>query len=82
MAENHDPKGIITEKVVISDLLNACPQAEEVLRKHLGSGALCMPGAKTETIEFLAAMNDAHVYPILDELNQVCKVKPSKFGHF
>ncbi len=73
---------VINEKVVINDLLHACPQAEEILIKYLGRHAMCMPGSKTETIEFLAAMNDTHVHPILEELNQVCKVAPSKFGHF
>ncbi|MFQ5465453.1 MAG: hypothetical protein ACE5EI_05955 [Thermodesulfobacteriota bacterium] len=73
---------VITEKVVIEDLLQACPQAEAVLRKYLGSRALCVPGSKTETIEFLAAMHDTHVHPIIDELNEVCKVKPLKLGHF
>lgn len=83
----HDDHGhsidlVITEKVVIKDLLHACPQAEEVIKKYLGKSALSIPGAKTETIEFLAAMHDSHVHPIVEELNQVCKVKPPKVGHF
>lgn len=86
MAGNHghdDHKDwVVTEKVVISDLLNTCPQAEEIIRKHLGPRALCIPGAKTETIEFLSAMHDYHCHYILEEINQVCKTAPSKFGHF
>jgi len=84
MAGNHDHDeiGAITEKMVIRDIINACPQAEAILRKHLGAAALCIPGAWTESLEFLAAMNDYHTHIILKELNQVCKVSPSKTGHF
>jgi hypothetical protein len=73
---------VITDKVVISDLLQACPQAEEILIKYLGRRALCMPGSKTETLEFLSAMNDIHIHALLEELNEVCKIAPTKTGHF
>lgn len=79
---HHEVEGVITGKVVVSDLLQACPQAEAVLIKHLGKKAIIVPGAKTETIEFLCAMNDYHEYILVAELNEVCKQAPSKVGHF
>jgi hypothetical protein len=83
MAGGHDDeKGVITEKMIIKDIIHACPQAETVIKKHLGAAALSVPGSWTESLEFLAAMNDYHTAIILKELNQVCKVTPSKTGHF
>jgi len=79
---NHEEEGAITGKVVVNDLLQVCPQAEAILIKHLGKAAIAVPGSRTETIEFLCAMNDYHLYIILPELNEVCKVPPSKVGHF
>lgn len=83
MAGKHDTsKYLVTEKVIVQDLLNACPQAEAILKSYMGSGVLCIPGAKTESIEFLAAMHDTHVHDMLDEINQICKIPPKKAGHF
>jgi hypothetical protein len=78
--EHHD--WVITGKVIVEDLLNACPQAEHVFKKHLGENALAIPGAKTEAIEFLAAMHDYHEHILLEELNEVCTTAPRKTGHF
>ena len=86
MAGGHDEKHhhdrVITGKIIVKDLLNACPQAEEVIKRHLGRAALSIPGSKTESIEFLAAMYDYHEEDLLQELNQVCRTAPSKVGHF
>ncbi|HHL40412.1 MAG TPA: hypothetical protein ENJ37_07890 [Deltaproteobacteria bacterium] len=75
-------KGPITEKVVIKDLVEVCPEAVDIIKKHLGENCLSFPGSQTETIEFLAAMNDSHPYALLDELNETCKTPPKKTGHF
>lgn len=80
--KHHEEEGVITGKVIVSDLLKACPQAEAVLIKHLGRAAIAVPGARTEAIEFLCAMNDYHEYILVAELNEVCKMSPSKVGHF
>lgn len=80
--DHHEEEGVITGKMIVMDILKACPQAEAVIIKHLGPLALSMPGARTEALEFLAAMNDYHEYKLLEELNQVCKVRPRKAGHF
>lgn len=82
MAGDHDVKGAITEKMIVKDIIHACPQADKIIRKHLGSAALAMPGSLTESLEFLAAMNDYHTHVILKELNEVCQIPPSKTGHF
>jgi len=73
---------IITNKMIVQDVLNACPQSRAVFDKHLGSYALCIPGVKTEAIEVVAAMSDYHESKLLEELNQVCKQLPKKTGHF
>lgn len=80
--KHHHVEGVITGKVIVSDLLHACPQAEAVLIKHLGKAAISVPGARTEAIEFLCAMNDYHEDILVAELNEVCKKAPSKVGHF
>ncbi len=82
MAAHHGPTGPITEKMIVSDIIHTCPQAEVIITKHLGRAALFMPGSKCESLEFLAAMNDYHVNLILDELNEICLVAPAKVGHF
>lgn len=80
--DSHGPAGVITEKMIVGDIIKACPQARQVLVKHLGEWALKVPGSWTESLDFLAAMNDYHVGLILDELNEVCKIAPQKEGHF
>ncbi|MBE9528875.1 MAG: hypothetical protein IME99_06520 [Proteobacteria bacterium] len=82
MAEHHGPTGPITDKMIVGDIIHTCPQAEVIIKKHLGRAALFMPGSRAESIEFLAAMNDYHVHLILDELNEICYVAPEKIGHF
>lgn len=75
-------EGAVTGKMIVEDLLLACPQAEVVITKHLGPLALSVPGSRTEAIEFLCAMNDYHEEILLAELNEVCKKPPHKAGHF
>lgn len=90
MAGRHDDKHhhhhghdwIINGKMIISDVLEVCPEAEQVFVKHLGPLALTIPGARAEAIEFLTAMHDYHEDILLTELNEVCKKAPSKAGHF
>ncbi len=82
MADHHGPTGPITDKMIVGDIIHTCPEAEVIIKKHLGSAALFMPGSKAESIEFLAAMNDYHVNTILDEINEICYVAPEKVGHF
>ena len=74
--------GPVNGKVIIKDLLEVCPEAEEVFKKHLGPLCLSIPGSRTESIEFLAAMYDYHEEPLLEDLNKVCKSPPPKVGHF
>lgn len=81
-AHHHEEERLITGKMIIGDVLQVCPQAEEVFKKHLGAGSLAIPGARTEAIEFLCAMNDCHEEPLIKELNQVCMKAPFKTGHF
>ncbi len=88
MADDHSHKrrlsdeGVITGKMIVRDIIKACPQAEVVIKKHLGAAALAVPGSRVESLEFLVAMNDYHESIILAEINEVCKVAPTKVGHF
>lgn len=85
MAGKHDhdhSDWVITNKMIVQDVIDACPQSLAVFVKHLGPWALAVPGVKTEAIEVLAAMSDYHENLLLEELNQVCKLKPKKTGHF
>lgn len=84
MAGKHhnSAEGIITGKMIVREVIEANPKALDVFRKHLGEYCLALPGAQTESIEFLAAMNDYHEEPLLEALNTVCKKAPAKVGHF
>lgn len=68
--------------MIVQDLLQVCPQAEAIFKKHLGERVFCIPAMKTEAIEFVAAMNDYHEYILVAELNEICKIAPEKVGHF
>lgn len=81
-ADHNRVEGPITEKVIISDLLEVCPEAEGIIGDLLGESALFIPGARTESLEFICAMHDFHYVKLLDALNKVCKVHPGKIGHF
>lgn len=80
--KHHHETGVVTGKMIVQDLLNVCPQAEAVFKKHLGEKVFCVPAMKTEAIEFVAAMNDYHEYILVAELNEICKIAPEKVGHF
>lgn len=84
MAEKHHHKieGIINGKMIVREVIEVNPKAEDVFKKHLGKSCLSLPGSKTESIEFLAAMNDYHEEPLVTDLNKVCKKAPPKTGHF
>jgi len=84
MAGKHhnSAEGIITGKMIVGEVIEANPKAADVFKKHLGRYCLSLPGARTESIEFLAAMNDYHEEPLLEALNNVCKKAPAKIGHF
>ncbi|NOS35632.1 MAG: hypothetical protein GQ522_03235 [Deltaproteobacteria bacterium] len=79
---HHEVEGPITEKVIVLDLLKAFPDAEGIIQKHLGQRCFSIPGSKTESIEFLAAMHHYHVHLLLADLNKICTHAPSKVGHF
>ncbi len=88
MADDHShgrrssDAGVITGKMIVRDIINACPQAEVIIKKHLGAAALIVPGSRVESLEYLVAMNDYHESTVLAELNEVCKIAPAKVGHF
>jgi hypothetical protein len=73
MAVHKNIEGRIKAKMIVGDIINLCPEAEEVFKKHFGPNSLLFPGAKTESVEFLAAMNDCHQALVLKDLNDVCE---------
>ncbi|MBI5328816.1 MAG: hypothetical protein HZB80_11105 [Deltaproteobacteria bacterium] len=84
MTTKHHNKieGIINGKMIVGDVIKANSSAESIFKKHLGELCLSLPGSRTETIEFLAAMNDYHEEPLVEDLNRVCEKTPPKTGHF
>ena len=84
MAGKHhnSAEGIITGKMIVGEVIEANPKAADVFKKPLGEYCLALAGGQTESIEFLAAMNDYHEEPLLEALNSVCKKAPAKIGHF
>jgi len=73
MAIDTKIEGKIKAKMIVGDIIDLCPEAEEVFKKHFGPNSLLFPGAKTESVEFLAAMNDCHEALVLKDLNDVCE---------
>jgi hypothetical protein len=73
MAVHNKIDGKIKGKMIVGDIIDLCPEAEAVFKKHFGPNSLLFPGAKTESVEFLAAMNDCHEAPVLKDLNDLCE---------
>ena len=84
MASEKKIEGPIQGKMIVGDVIELCPEAEEVFKRHLGPYCLTVPGSMTESIEFLVAMHDYHESPLVEDLNKVYKDTPipSKIGHF
>lgn len=59
----------VNEKMTIREVLDAYPQAEEILAKHLGHCVTC-PSANMETLALGAELHEKDVKEIIDEINK------------
>lgn len=62
---------IITKDMKISDIINICPQAPELFRKH-GMDCFTCLASSAETVEEAAEMHGVDIDIILSELNSAC----------
>ncbi len=62
----------ITKDMLISEVLEKCPQAHDVFHRHGMKCPVCM-GADLETLELGAALHEQDADELLKELNAVCE---------
>ncbi len=62
----------ITKDMLISEVLEKCPQAHDVFHRHGMKCPVCM-GADLETLELAAALHGENIDGMLEEINAVCK---------
>ena len=59
------------KEMVIGDIIRSDPRAEEIIKKHFGSGCYTCPGMNMESITFGAAMHNMNPDDIIKELNEL-----------
>lgn len=67
----------INKEMTIREVLDVCPEAGEILAKHLGHCVTC-PSAHLETLALGAHLHEKDVKAIVDELNKVCSKPKTK----
>ncbi|OIP62092.1 MAG: hypothetical protein CO150_07810 [Nitrospirae bacterium CG_4_9_14_3_um_filter_53_35] len=65
----------ITKDTVIGDVIKLCPEARAVIEKHFGNGCFTCPGINMESIAFGSTMHNLDPKVIVDEINEVLKIK-------
>ena len=63
--------------MTIKEVLETCPKAEKVLKKHLGFCVGC-PSAHLETLALGAHLHEKDVREIVGELNEALKKPKTK----
>ncbi len=61
----------VTKDSVIGDVIKTIPGAEEVIRKHFGTGCFTCPGINMESIAFGATMHNMDPEKIVEELKKL-----------
>ena len=67
MTENSE----VTKNSVIGDVIKNVPGAEEIIRKHFGTGCFTCPGINVESISFGATMHNLDPEKIVQEINSL-----------
>ena len=62
----------ITPDVIIGDLLDAYPEAEQVIERYFGQGCFSCPGMRVESLSFGALMHGKDVEQIVRDLEAAC----------
>lgn len=65
----------ITKDMVIGDVLDKKPEAEDIIAKYLGTSCFNCPGVKMESLELGASMHGVDVEKIVDEINALDEKK-------
>jgi hybrid cluster-associated redox disulfide protein len=63
----------IDQDMMIGEVLEKYPEAQEVFQKHFGQGCFGCPGSRKETVSFGALMHNKDVNAILQDLNAKIK---------
>ena len=61
----------VTKDSIIGEVIKTIPGAEEVIRKHFGSGCFTCPGINVETIAFGSTMHNTDPEIIVNELKNL-----------
>lgn len=64
---------VITEEMIIGEVLRRHPESEAVFKKYFGKGCFTCPGSDNEDIAFGAMMHNADLAAIIAELNAAIK---------
>ena len=59
---------IVTKDSIIGDVIKNVPGAEEIIRKHFGSGCFTCPGINVESIAFGSTMHNTNPEIIVNEI--------------
>lgn len=62
---------VITEDMIINEVVKKHPGAEEVFKKYFGAGCVTCPGSISEDIAFGAFMHNRDIKAIMKELNEL-----------
>ncbi|OGL39233.1 MAG: hypothetical protein A3C43_07815 [Candidatus Schekmanbacteria bacterium RIFCSPHIGHO2_02_FULL_38_11] len=61
--------GTVNKESLIGDIIKNYPKAKEVIQKYFGNGCFTCPGINMESLTFGAAMHNADVNKMVEEIN-------------
>lgn len=64
---------VITEEMIIGEVLRRHPESEAVFKKYFGKGCFTCPGSDNEDIAFGAMMHNVDLAAVIAELNAAIK---------
>jgi hypothetical protein len=67
-------KSEVTKDSVIGEVIKTVPGAEDVIRKHFGTGCFTCPGINIETIAFGSTMHNVDPEVVVNEINKLPEV--------
>jgi hypothetical protein len=67
-------KSEVTKDSVIGEVIKKVPGAEDVIRKHFGTGCFTCPGINIETIAFGSTMHNIDPEVVVNEINKLAEV--------
>ncbi len=61
----------VTKDSIIGEVIKTVPGAEEIIRKHFGSGCFTCPGINVETIAFGSTMHNTDPEIVVKEIREL-----------